>query len=301
MQEKRPIGVFDLTARCPLRCQHCYMNLDLRRCKDLPDALFLQRLKQRIKAYDLRSAFWVGGEPLLRPKLLLAAMSLLSRNAVATSGTVPIPPGLTDIAGLLVSVEGPQPLHDALRGPGTYEKTRSRLSSLRKQSFALSTTLCRQNVGAVEALPKLNDELNSLGVLVGFFVGPKGSPLRVEGDERNRAIDRLLDLKQRHPNVLLNTAESIARFAGKQDMSEVCIYKHSAIAFDHRLKEKQPCTFGSEADCSLCGCPVVALQVSRRDGEKESLSVLRQLFPKRSGEKQTTVWEATAHGGAKDQ
>jgi len=280
MPKSRPIGVFDLTVRCPLRCQHCYMNLGKRGCKDLPDKLFLQRLSEQKQKYGIRSAFWVGGEPLLRPKLLMEAMASFERNAVATSGTVSIPPDLTERAGLLVSVEGPQSFHDQLRGSGNFERTRKRLSALKRGSFALSTTLCQTNAEAIELLPSLCDDLGALGVLIGFYVGQTGDPLRVEGEKRNRAIDRLLDLKRRNPEILLNTTESLEKFRPGFVMGQDCIYSHTAIAFDHRLKEKKPCTFGTEADCALCGCPVVALQSSRQAGEAESLFVLRQLFPR---------------------
>ena len=116
MESHRPIGVFDLTLRCPLRCEHCYMDLGRSRCKDLPDSVFLEKLQRLKSEHGIRSAFWVGGEPMLRPKLLLKAMALFSRNALATSGVVTLPKEIAERAGILLSVDGPAPLHDALRG-----------------------------------------------------------------------------------------------------------------------------------------------------------------------------------------
>ena len=281
MQTHRPIAVFDLTERCPLRCAHCYMDRSKRRDIDLPDRIFLERLTSLRDKYGLRSAFWVGGEPLLRQKLLWSAMALFHRNAVATSGTVSIPPDLYLHAGILVSIDGPSHLHDELRGSGSFARTYKQTRVLPRHSFAISTTLCTQNLTAIDALAALREQVGASAILIGFYVGLPGDPLRVDGDERSRAIDRLQELIFRHPGLLLNTTESLDVFRpGNQRLPQTCIYSHSAVAFDHRLREKRPCTFGTQADCGLCGCPVVALQAARAQGDPTSAHTLRQLFPR---------------------
>lgn len=280
MESHRPIGVFDLTLRCPLRCEHCYMDLGRSRCKDLPEAVFLERLK-RIKAeHGVRSAFWVGGEPMLRPKLLLKAMSLFERNALATSGVVSLPPEIAQRAGVLISVDGPADLHDGLRGSGAYERTRKQVRLLSPQRFSLSTTLTAQNAGAIAHLEEMRDDLGAQAVLVGFYVGKPGSALRIDGAARQKAIDSLCERKQKQPDLILNTLASLEAFReGNTLIPDHCIYQDTALAFDSRLKQKTPCTFGAQADCSLCGCPVVALQAAWRSGDTQSQSVLRNLFP----------------------
>jgi MoaA/NifB/PqqE/SkfB family radical SAM enzyme len=281
MQTSRSIAVFDLTVRCPLRCAHCYMDRSQRHNLDLPDRMFLERLASLRDKYGLRSAFWVGGEPLLRQKLLWSAMALFERNAVATSGTVSIPPELHLHAGILVSIDGPAHLHDELRGSGSFARTYKQTRVLPRHSFAISTTLCTRNLTAIDSLAALREQVGASSILIGFYVGLPGDPLRVDGDERSRAIDRLQELIPRHPGLVLNTMESLEVFRpGNQRLPQTCIYFHSATAFDHRLREKRPCTFGSQADCGLCGCPVVALQASRAQGDQASAHTLRQLFPR---------------------
>ncbi|MDH3215348.1 MAG: radical SAM protein, partial [Candidatus Krumholzibacteria bacterium] len=154
MSVGRPIGVFDVTSQCPLRCRHCYYYSNVSRIPpDLDDELFLKRLQQKRDEYGIRSAFWIGGEPFLRPNLLRRAMALFRRNAVATSGALAIPTDLD--AGLLISIDGPKDTHDALRGEGAFDTAMQHIKGLPERSFALSTTLTTFSVDAIDALPGL--------------------------------------------------------------------------------------------------------------------------------------------------
>ena len=276
----RPIATFDLTGRCPLRCAHCYFYAAPVPGPDLDEASFLARLRSVRNAYGIRSAFWVGGEPLLRLDLLRRAMAFFPRNAVATSGTVPIPSDLG--AGLLVSVDGPKPLHEALRGPGTFDRVLRHVAALPRRSFALSTVLTSRTVDAVEALPELVAEVGALGALVGFHVGPPGDPLCLEGAAREEALTRLRQVAADHPGAVLNPIASLEFFRARPTAGEIpCVYRDRAIAFDVRLTPKEPCTFGLRADCTACGCPVMALHAARGTDQGASEGLLRALFPRR--------------------
>ena len=277
---RRPIATFDITARCPLRCAHCYFFAAPAPGPDLPEASYLERLRLVRDTYGIRSAFWVGGEPLLRLPLLRRAMSLFPRNAVATSGTLSIP---TDLgAGLLVSLDGPKPLHDALRGQGTFDRVLRHVAVLPRRSFALSAVLTARTLEALEALPELVAETGALGVLVGFHVGPPGDPLRLDGALRDEALARLRQVIAEHPGVVLNPVASLEFFRARAAVVDPpCIYRDRAVAFDTQLTPKQPCTFGPRADCTSCGCPVMALHASRGADAGASDELLRALFPRR--------------------
>ncbi len=276
----RPIATFDLTGSCPLRCAHCYFYAAPVPGPDLDEASFLARLRSVRDAYGIRSAFWVGGEPLLRLDLLRRAMAFFPRNAVATSGTLPIPADLG--AGLLVSLDGPQSLHDALRGPGTFDRVLQHLAALPRCSFALSTVLTSRTVDALEALPELVAETGALGVLVGFHVAPPGDPLRLDGAAREDALARLRQVALDHTGTVLNPIGSLGFFSARPATTEIpCVYRDRAIAFDLRLTPKQPCTFGPRADCTTCGCPVMALHAAGDADQGASAGLLRAQFPRR--------------------
>ena len=276
----RPIATFDLTGHCPLRCAHCYFYAAPVPGPDLDETSFLSRVRSARDTYGIRSAFWVGGEPLLRLDLLRRAMAFFPRNAVATSGTLPIPADLG--AGLLVSIDGPRTLHDALRGSGTFDRVLRHVAALPRRSFALSTVLTARTVDAVEALPDLVAEAGALGALVGFHVGPPGDSLRLDGARRDDVLARLRRVITEHPGTVLNPIASLGFFRARPAAGEIpCVYRDCAIAFDVHLTPKQPCTFGARADCAACGCPVMALHAARGADQGASEGLLRTLFPRR--------------------
>jgi MoaA/NifB/PqqE/SkfB family radical SAM enzyme len=281
-QENRPIGIFDLTSQCPLRCQHCYFYTNVSQIpSDLEDEVFLKRLEETRDAYGIRSAFWIGGEPLLKPNLLRRAMRLFPRNAVATSGALPIPADLD--AGLLVSIEGCKKAHDKLRGEGAFDVAMQHIRSLPAKSFALATTLTRFSVDHINELPNLVASSGALGVLVGFHVGRPGDPSRLDTRRRDEAVDQLLEVQERHPGVLLHSRTAIELFRScySGEISNQCIYRDVAIAFDVRFEVKKPCTFAENAACDACGCPVVIAHAAWRSHDLESKALLHALFPKR--------------------
>ncbi len=284
---RRLAASFDLAARCPLDCAHCYFHAAGRRwpssaLSELSDAQFLDKLLRLELRERIGSALWLGGEPLLHPRRLVLAARLFPRNAVVTSGVVPIPPDLPLGMGVLVSVDGPAAIHDRLRGRGCFDTTAHNLKRLPRGSFALMMTLTASSVGALEALPALVDRLGARGALVGFFVGPPDSPFTFGDAERERAVDRLLRLKGLFPTEVLNSPASIEAFrptAGAR-FRLGCPYRKDALAFDAMLEPKRPCSYGRSARCEQCGCPLIALRVASDANDTESLAVLRALFPK---------------------
>lgn len=278
MNTARPIGSFDLTGRCPLRCRHCYMFNAEQHAPDLPDAEYLAALDAAVAQFGIRSAFFIGGEPLLRVPLLLQAVRRFRRSAVATSGMLSIPRGVNTT--WLISLDGLPHHHDALRGSGAFANVQAHLGALPKRTFLVSLTLTAQTLEAISDIPALCERVGALGVWVGFFTGSQTSPMAVLGDARNRAVDALQALRAAHPETLLNPAPSLEYFrpaAGPRP----CEYTHSAVAFDAAMRRKLPCSFGDQADCQLCGCGVVAAHWARAQGDGESLGVLRQIFSDR--------------------
>ncbi len=282
MNQQRPIGIFDLTGKCPLRCRHCYFYTDVSPIPpDLEDEEFLFKLKQARDAYGIRSAFWIGGEPLLRLDLLREAMALFPRNAIATAGVLPIPADLG--AGLLVSIDGPREVHDALRGEGAFDLAMRNIAELPPQSFALATTLTAQSVEYISSFPDLVASTRTLGILVGFHVGRPGDPSRIDDRRRDRAVDELLQLHHDHPGVLLHSRDALELFRScyNEEIAKTCIYKDKAISFDVNFKIKEPCTFAENASCDACGCPVVIAHAAWNGGDEASMGLLQALFPGR--------------------
>lgn len=277
----RPIATFDITARCPSRCAHCYFyrDTDSAAQADLDDEAFLAGVGHLAERYGIRSALWIGGEPLLRLDLLRRAMARFPRNAVVTSGLVPIPSDLD--AGLLVSLDGPRRLHDALRGAGSFDRVVANAQRLPPGGFALSTTLTVGSLDTIEALPALVHLTGAMGALLGFAVATVDAVHRIEADARDRAVDRLQRLAATRPGVILNPPEALEWFrpARGPELARSCVYRSRAIAFDPQLREKRPCSFGAAASCLLCGCGAVTAQRAMADGSPASAELLGRLFP----------------------
>ena len=273
----RSIATFDLTSGCQLRCRHCYYFAG-ETPPDLDDDTFLQKALARRDEYGIRTAFWVGGEPLLRPGLLERALPHFERNAFATGGQVPIPPHLE--AGVLVSVDGPEAVHDALRGKGTFRTALRHARAFGRGRFALMVTLAEDGADVVPSIPGLVEEFGALGALVGFVVG-KGAP---SDASREASLDALARVQAESPGAVLNTPASLEQFRPKRlpAWKDACIYRSRAVAFDTRLEKKEPCTFGAD-HCASCGCPVIALHLAAEAGDADSLGLLRALFVRRAG------------------
>jgi hypothetical protein len=278
----RPIATIDLTGRCPLRCRHCYFFAAPALGPDLADQEFLARAAQLRDEWGIQSVFWIGGEPLLRESLLRKAMALFDRNCVSTSGYLPIPANLP--AGLLVSLDGPEALHDRLRGLGSFQRVLRHTAVLPSGTWVISLTLTAATIEAVPHLPALLAQTTALGIVVGFHVGPAGDPLRIDGAAREEAVDTLLALHESAPGVLLNTPASLEWFRPQRlSVPRIpCMYADRALAFDVRLEIKPPCTFGAVAACDTCGCPMVAAQRAIQEGDAASRALLRRAFPTHS-------------------
>jgi hypothetical protein len=237
--------------------------------------------KQKKEEYGIRSAFWIGGEPLLKLNLLRRAMPFFPRNAIATSGALPIPSDLD--AGLLVSIDGSKEVHDSLRGEGAFDIAMQHIKNLPAGSFALATTLTSFSVEHIEKLPELVASTRALGILIGFHVGRPGDPSRLDDDRRNKAVDQLLQIHRNHPDALLHSRKALELFrpCNSHKVSKECIYRDRAVAFDVRFEVKKPCTFARNAACDACGCPVVIAHTAWQDHDSESGTLLHALFPKR--------------------
>jgi len=117
----------DVTSKCNLRCTHCYFySYDQENKKELTDEEWLAHIETMQKGRKpFYSCTWVGGEPLLRAKLIDKGRRYFKSNRVVTNGTIPLP-SWPDVE-FHVSVDGTEALHDEVRGKGTYAKIKKNI------------------------------------------------------------------------------------------------------------------------------------------------------------------------------
>lgn len=159
----RPLVVWNMTNRCNLRCQHCYISADDRA---RPDELTTEEARtflSDIGAMGCPVVLFSGGEPLVREDIFeLAAHAVASglRPVLSTNGTLISP----EVAAKLfasgikyvgVSLDGAAPTHDWFRGrKGCFEES---IIGLRNaKAVGLNTgvrfTLTEANMGDLDAV-----------------------------------------------------------------------------------------------------------------------------------------------------
>lgn len=166
--------IFFVTARCHLRCKHCFNWNNLQRKQDLS----LAEIESLAKSLpQLRTLSISGGEPFLRKDIvdicrIFAQQCRIQFIDIPTSGTL-IDTTVTDIEEILkiepsfklaigISIDGMESYHDSNRGiSGTFSKAMeccTKLLELKKRSKRLSvnilTTLVQNNKEELIALKK---------------------------------------------------------------------------------------------------------------------------------------------------
>ena len=168
----RPLVVWNMTNRCNLRCQHCYLNAE-----DREYAGELTHEQARAFLADLAAMgcpvlLFSGGEPLLREdlfELAAYAKALGLRPVLSTNGTLITPQIAQQLAdaGLQyvgVSIDGLPDVHDRFRGRiGAFGDA---LAGLHNAAAAGLKTGVRFTVNAdnVADLPAIIDQVAQAGI-----------------------------------------------------------------------------------------------------------------------------------------
>jgi radical SAM protein with 4Fe4S-binding SPASM domain len=149
MSTARPFDFFiqwHLTETCNLSCRHCYQG------ERGTDEMPLPEIKRTIaEAADMvtawsdeygldfsRSMNITGGEPLLRPDIFVILDEVRKQGfdcSLLTNGTLISPDVATrlasmGLAGVQVSIEGPEEVHDSIRGRGSFSASASGIEYL---------------------------------------------------------------------------------------------------------------------------------------------------------------------------
>jgi len=168
-----------LTERCNLRCRHCYQTgvsaeeLSLAEIREV-----LAEVSEMLVAWsdsyrlDFSPSFNVtGGEPFLRPDLfeILAAMSELGFGVYLLSNGTLIDQARANklaevgINGVQISIEGPEEVHDSIRGRGSFAASRRGIDHLLRagHQVTLNTTLSELNGAAFHEMVGIAGELGA--------------------------------------------------------------------------------------------------------------------------------------------
>ncbi|MBM4103275.1 MAG: radical SAM protein [Planctomycetes bacterium] len=156
----KPIVVFNCTARCNLRCVHCYSDSDCAVGTNELTTPQAQSFIRQVAEYACPVLLFSGGEPLLRDdifELMTLARKLNLRIVLSTNGTLitkNIAKRLYDIglsyAG--ISLDGPKEIHDQFRGQeGCFDAAMKGIETclLAGLRTGIRCTISRQNIESV--------------------------------------------------------------------------------------------------------------------------------------------------------
>jgi len=283
-------AIVDVTDRCNLRCKHCFYFREEHDSREMQADEFLEGLKILQKRHNIISMGWSGGEPLYRTELVKKGAKLFGVNQLFTNGTLPIP----KIRYLMtfISIDGTRPFHDEVRGKGTYDKIMENLQNIEAKTIFFLATFHRFNEKCLEDMVK---ELSEIGRPVTGIFAMLFSPLKkykeIKGykhtttqknidlswEERDRFIDRLIELGRSYPKFLLNeeVVLEMMRSENAPEATSRCNMPQRTLTLDLNLNRKLPCILGSDVDCTKCGCPFPYEQEARRRGLKPNFFTLR--------------------------
>ena len=203
---------FNLTARCPLHCTHCWAANRERESRDLPAETYANLIDEAIQM-RFRRIVLTGGEPLVYRDFdkLVGMLAGIDKKGVElilrTSFAFPISEErMRNIASIfdrvVVSIDGDRASHDARRGQGTYERTVrnledfSRIASPRK--LGLWSVLSAEQLHGKEgrAVKELGDRLGG-GMIHFDALKPMGNACYSECDLTTDLPERAEDLRIR--------------------------------------------------------------------------------------------------------
>ena len=204
-----------LTYRCNLRCRYCQI------WKEAGDELTTRQVLGAID--ELHEAGMcrlglTGGEPLLRPDLgqiVAHARDLGLFTTVFTNGAL-VPEQMDTMRlldAVLLSLDGPQEVHDAMRGKGAFEAALRAMELLGREGIPVwtNTVLTTHNVEHVGFVLDLARRHGALAAFQPVFEhsysvkGDRVEELRAAEERYAAVVDRLLELKRSGAPLLNST------------------------------------------------------------------------------------------------
>ncbi len=263
-----PTALVNVTNACNLSCTHCFVFRadNPNRPKDkMDDATMLEQLRVLRDKHGIKSMLFMGGEPMIRKKLVLEAAKLFDRPAIVTNATYGIPrlPG-----GLVtVSLDGPEHLSDPIRGEGVFKKVKEAIFSRDPDdgtTVILQMTVTRQNAPGIEEFVEEVKDWPITGIAFTFYVPTRDDTSGLAWQdlrERDEVVKRVIAAKKKHPDRVkanigaleLMMSDKALQYTGEK--GENCMMMDTLPLYmgDGGHFERTFCCYGNDVDCTRCG------------------------------------------------
>lgn len=267
----KPSLSIEITKECPLRCPGCYAFADghvgeganLRDLSDYKTNELVDKVVKLVDAHRPLHVSIVGGDPLVRfRELSLLIPELHKRDVflqIVTSAFRVIPAEWARYSklGVVVSIDGLQPEHDARRKPATYDRI---LKNIAGHRVTVHCTITSQMMGDPTYLERFlqfwTERSEVRKVWMSIFTPQIGEQAEeiLSPEQRAQCIAELRRLRTLYPKLDMYDAQ-IQEFANPPESPADCIFAQTTTTISADLKTHiVPCQLGGKPDCSQCGC-----------------------------------------------
>jgi Fe-coproporphyrin III synthase len=258
--KKKYFAELDITDNCNLRCKHCYHFQGKKefQTEELQSFVWEKRLTD-LHALGVRAVLLVGGEPALRPDILMLADKIFPFVYVITNGTIKIAESFNH--RLFVSIDGTPKTNDSIRGKNSFAKIIDNYS--RDKRVIINMTLTTTNYKELEEVVEIAQENGLDGVVCNICSGIINcdTSMIVCKEERSPLIEEMKRVKKTYPKHFLMT-KSMIKWYEHPDHKDFCPWGDEILHFDVSWKKRR--CFSGNADCSNCGCFSGSLQTPLR-------------------------------------
>jgi MoaA/NifB/PqqE/SkfB family radical SAM enzyme len=240
----------DVTSNCNLRCKHCYHfhGKEDFKTEELSIHVWEKRFNELYKS-GIRAVLLVGGEPALRPDVLMLADETFPLVYIITNGTIKIPEKFNH--RLFVSIDGSPKTNDLIRGKNVFSRVMENFS--KDKRLIINMTLTTDNYKELEDVTRIAEENGFDGVVCNICAGLTDfhSSMVVKREERAVLIKEMKRVKALYPNRFLMTKE-MTKWYEYPDHRNSCAWGDEALHFDVSWNRRR--CFADNVDCSNCGC-----------------------------------------------
>ncbi|MFC1699049.1 radical SAM protein [Candidatus Omnitrophota bacterium] len=256
-KNKIPVIVrWDLTARCPLRCKYC--RIWEKNIKEL-DTLRIFKLIDEMATIGVKKISFSGGEPLLRDDIC-AIVNYAKRKKISpemnTAGFL-FPEKadqLRQLDLLKISLDGPQPINDLVRGNKrafSWATDSAKWAKRNKINFVFCCTLTGYNADYVEDVLKLAEDfatqvrfqpLKDIRYLkYSNFVDNNDPKLIPSRAQYRAALDTLIKYSRKKSPVLSNSHQALRHIYNWPEYPKLKCWAGKLFCMINPAGEVSPC------------------------------------------------------------
>ena len=277
-----PAAIVNVTNHCNLNCRHCFIFRDgnpneapLSIRDEMSDDAMLLTLEKLRDRHRIKSMMWMGGEPMLRHKLLKKGIKLFEHSTITTNGTVPLVDFGPDIL-YVISLDGPEDMNDAIRGKGVFRRVMNNLAALPEHfqsPFQVQCVVTRSNQHRLEELVIELLDSPVRWMTFSFLVPTASSEVNVDAwsdiGEREAAVRIVMALKEKYPAFIRNSTRSLELMFSPyaERVTAACPSRANILPLylegDHFTTPF--CCYGNDVDCDRCGAWAVFQMAARME------------------------------------